>query len=143
MPARTIPSAVGEAGRSSCPDYDYYRRAYTSERVSEPAEQNWVPGVAARGALASAGRPTHPGFFEYGSVLGQGSCDIDAGLFRLVATKRGCTAGLTLEHSATTCAGQTGDACDYYCFQGYEKEGAHVCTATGAFVGGRCVPSSA
>lgn len=51
-----------------------------------------------------------------------------------------CTSGLTLESSPTTCAGNTGDECNYTCADGYAVNGTHECQPDGSFSGGDCAP---
>ena len=38
-----------------------------------------------------------------------------------------CTAGLRVEHSATSCSGATTDTCTYSCLPGYNVSGTHTC----------------
>eukprot|EP01051_Picozoa_sp_SAG22_P008968 SAG22_NODE_716_length_7715_cov_6.435399_3_plen_1185_part_00 len=49
-----------------------------------------------------------------------------------------CTGGFTIERSDVTCAGGTGEVCDFECEEGYVPIGAHVCQRNGNFAGGSC-----
>ena len=46
----------------------------------------------------------------------------------------------TVEHSSTVCEGVTGHECNYHCDEGFVPSGAHICSTTGEFSGGSCIP---
>ena len=50
----------------------------------------------------------------------------------------GCTTGLSIPNSPTTCSGSFGEECVFECDSTYTKIGSHVCGADGAFTGGCC-----
>ena len=50
-----------------------------------------------------------------------------------------CTGGLTIGHSPTQCAGNTGNTCPITCRSGYRRSGTHVCQPNGHFQGAQCL----
>ena len=73
--------------------------------------------------------------------MGQHVCQADGSFTGGACKPNQCVNGTIVANSNTTCNGTTSDVCEYFCDEGYTRNGVHICGPDAAFNGGFCEPN--